>query len=47
MTTWSHIENCIICITIAAITLGVYAMGGGMSGAWSFVLTLWMNYSKS
>jgi hypothetical protein len=43
---WAVIENIVTLSVIAAIILGIYAMGGGLWGMWAFVLLLNLNTPK-
>ena len=46
MSGWAYIENIITMLVMAAIILGVWAMGGGGWGFWSLVLLLNLNHQK-
>jgi hypothetical protein len=35
---WAMVENMVTIMVIAAIVLGVYALGGGGSGFWSLIM---------
>lgn len=43
---WAMLENFATLAAIVAITLGVYAFGGGAKGLWSLVLLMNMNMMK-
>jgi hypothetical protein len=41
-----QIENCVLYVCVAAMTLGLYAMGAGLHCLWSLALLGWANYPK-
>lgn len=41
-----QIENCVIYVCVAAMTLGLYAMGAGLHALWPFLLLGWINIPR-
>lgn len=46
MSAWPYIENIATVLAIAAISLGIYYMGGGLWGLWSLLLMANLNQHK-